>query len=308
MIRDRVNFARLAAACAAVSVTCAADEPPQTAPTPDKPASVFDRETPLPKQVQNLEIDEKVGSQLPLDAEFTNSAGRRVKVGDYFKHGKPAIVAMVYYKCPVVCSVVMEKMNECFDKLDYTVGHDFNALLFSIDPTETPEEAAQVKRGTLAGYAKPVTPEVEAGWEFHTGSIEQNARLADAFGFKYRALADGQFGHPAAIYVVTPEGKVSRYFYGFAYPPRDVKLSLIDASQGKLVKSMGDRFMAYCFQYDASTGRYTLAAIRVMQVGGVLSAILVGGLVGTLFVGDRIRRRTREAAARSAPEQAGATP
>jgi len=266
----------------------------QEAPAPARAESVFDRETPLPKPVQNLEIEEKVGSQLPLDAFFTNSAGKRVTLGEYFKGGKPAVLAMVYYKCPIVCSVVMEKMGECFDKLDYTIGPDFNALLFSIDPSETADEAAQVKRGFLAGYAKAVTPEVEAGWEFHTGTIEQNARLSEALGFKYRAIENGQFGHPAAIYVITPAGKVSRYFYGFSYPPRDVKLALMDASEGKLVKTMGDRLMFYCFQYDAKAGSYTLVAVRVMQIGGVLSAVLLGGFIATLFVGDRLRRRARD--------------
>lgn len=280
-----------------VCVTASVGQNSDAAASPTRSSSsVFERDLPLPKQVQNLEIEERVGSQLPLEAKFTNSAGKTVAVGDYFKDGKPAVIAMVYYKCPIVCSVVMEKMGECFDKLDYTIGADYDALLFSIDPSETPNEAAQVKSGFLAGYAKPVTPAVEAGWEFHTGTVDQNARLAEALGFKYRALDNGQFSHPAAIFVITPEGKVSRYFYGYSYPPRDMKLALMDASQGKLVKTIGDRFMSYCFEYNAKEGSYSLVAVRVMQLGGLLSAIILGGFIGMLFVGDRIRRRmhTRE--------------
>ena len=250
-----------------------------------------DEANPLPADVRGLDIDEHVGFPLPLELQFTNSEGKLIHLGDYFKSNKPAVIAMVYYKCPVVCDVVMQKITESFNGMDFGVGHDFNCLFFSFDPSETVVDAKASKTGHLSSYGKPLTPEVEAGWQFHVSDVDAARQLSDALGFKYRRLANGQFGHPAAIYVITPEGRISRYFYGFDYPSRDMKLALIDATNGKLVKSIGDRFMSWCYMYDSSKGKYTLVVMRVMQVSGVISATCVGGLVGVLFVGERIRRR-----------------
>jgi len=249
----------------------------------------------VPTQVRGLDIEERVGQTLPTELRFTNSDGQLVRLGDYFTGGKPAIIAMVYYNCPLVCDVVMEKVGQSLNQVDLTVGKDFNVLFFSIDSTETPKRALEVKLTHLDAYNRELTPEVRAGWETHTSDAASARQLADALGFKYRAIENGQFSHPVAIYMITPDAKVSRYLYGFSYPPRDVKLALIEASQGKLVRSMGDRLMSFCYIYDPKAGSYTLAAFRVMQVAGVLTVVGLAGLIGMLFVGERVRRRAASA-------------
>ncbi len=251
----------------------------------------------LPVQTQGLDVEEHVGQSLPMDLIFRNAEGKQVRLGDYFKDGKPAIMALVYYKCPVICNVVMARMAETINTVDFTIGKDYNALIFSFDPTETTtRDAAQTKLGFVSGYSKEVTPEVEAGWQFHTCSDELPAQqLGEALGFKFRKIDNGKYSHPTALFIITPQGKISRYLYGFEYPARDVKLALMEASEGKLVKTVGDRIRAYCYLYDSTAGKYTVRVQRVMQVSGILTAGGMGVLIGALFLGERIRR------SRSAP-------
>ncbi|MFZ4430751.1 MAG: SCO family protein [Phycisphaerales bacterium] len=308
MNRRRSILAVLATTGLFLSSTSLAQETsPATAPavgTPVAPPKGTDPEMPRPREVQGLEVEERVGLPLPMELQFTTSDGRLVQLGDYFKSNKPAVIAMVYYKCPVVCDIVMQRLTQSFSGMDYVVGEDFNALYFSFDSSETVEDAAAAKRGHLSNYGKPVTPSIETGWQFHLADADSARQLADALGFKYRRLANGQFSHPAAIFVITPEGRISRYMYGYDYPSRDMKLSLIDATNGKLVKSLGDRFLSWCYMYDPSQGKYSLAAMRVMQLSGVISALCVAALVGTLFVGERIRRRL----VRSSDDEPGQDP
>jgi protein SCO1/2 len=310
------RFAGLMLAGVAAAWACAQQAPvnsgavandAKTAVSSPSPASEADPEkgARLPNDIKGLMIDEHLGLPLPMELQFTTSDGRKVQLGDYFKSNKPAVIAMVYYKCPVVCDVVMQKMTESFNGIDFTVGKDFNCLLFSFDSTETPAEAKSSKTGHLSNYTKPVTAEVEQGWQFHVGDTDSSRQLANAIGFKYRRLANGQFGHPTAIYVITPEGRISRYFYGFDYPSRDMKLALIDATNGKLVKTIGDRIMSYCYMFDPNSGKYTLMAMRVMQVSGAISAACVAGLVGALFLGERVRRRVRGISVHQPPQPAG---
>jgi protein SCO1/2 len=251
----------------------------------------LDRTIPLPRAVMGLDVEEQVGRALPMELQFTNADGKVVTLGDYFKSNKPAVIAMVYYRCPVVCDVVMQQLTKTFNDVDLQIGRDFNVLYFSFDPSETAEDAASSRSGHQSNYNKPLTDEVKAGWQFHVTDSTTARALADAIGFKYRRLENGQYSHPAAIYLTTPEGKISRYFYGFSYPARDMKLGLIDASSGKLVRSLGDRIMSFCYMFDPNSGKYTLAAVRVMQVSGVISLAAVIMLVGALFVGERVRRR-----------------
>jgi protein SCO1 len=300
----RTGAALLLAACVAVAGASPTGEPTQPSAPEQSTGSAgaasaetkervnpLDRTIPLPGAVMGLNIEERVGRVLPLELQFTTSDGRTVMLGDYFKSNKPAVIAMVYYKCPVVCDVVMQNLTKSFNGLDLTIGKDFNVLYFSFDPAETAEDAAASKRGHLSNFTHEVTPEVEKGWQFHVTDATTARGLADAIGFKYRRLANGQFSHPAAIYLVTPEGKLSRYFYGFDYPSRDIKLGLIDATNGKLVRSLGEMIMSFCYMFDPDSGRYSLAAMRVMQVSGVISLLAVVSLVGALFVGERVRRR-----------------
>lgn len=252
----------------------------------------------LPAVARGVEVEEHLGRTLPLDVQFTDSSGRVVAVGDYFGQGSgagprkplPAIVALVYYECPVACAAVMEKLAECLNSLDYTVGKDFNCLVFSFKPEETTAMAAGLKARYLSEYTKPVDDQVRAGWEFHTGSATASRELADAFGFPYRDVGNGQYSHPIAIFITSPEGKVVRYIYGFDYPPGQVKLALIEASEGRIAKSLGEKLAGICFKWDGNTGKYTLSVIRLTQVAGVATVALVGSVVAGMLVHERIRR------------------
>jgi len=302
-LAQRPLSALLLAAAALMSPALAqSSQSPDAASIQDRAASALppparenplDRPAPLPRAVMGLGIEEHVGRPLPMELQFTTSEGKFVQLGDYFKDNKPAVIALVYFKCPVVCDVVMQKLTECYNQLQLKPGKDFNVLYFSFDPTETAADATAARNGHLSNYHETADDAVKAGWQFHTTDAGSARALADAIGFKYRRLENGQFSHPAGVYIATPDGKLSRYFYGFSYPARDMKLALIDASNGKLVRSLGDRIMAFCYMFDPSTGKYSLAAVRVMQVSGIITLICVGSLVAVLFVGERVRRRVR---------------
>jgi protein SCO1 len=243
---------------------------------------------------QGMEVTEHLGQTVPLELNFTNSDGKNVYLKDYFTStNKPAVVAMVFYKCPIACQVVMQRFLECLNTMDLGLGKDFNVLYFSIDPSEKPQLAKEQKDGYLAAYSKAVTSDVRQGWQFHVGEAAANKQLAESLGFPYRPNTDGTFAHPVALFVLSPEGKIVRYIHGFTYDPRDVKLALIDASSGRLGRSIGDRFLGFCYMYDPNTGRYTLVARRVMQVGGVLMILGVGSLVGIMLVTERILKKKR---------------
>jgi len=274
----------LAGLCLAASVSIAQAPPAVTPPSAGGNAEQ------LPTQAQGVDVEEQIGNTLPPDIGFTDSTGKVVRLGEYFKGDKPAIVAVVYYNCPIVCTVVLNRLQETMNDLDFTVGKDYRTLVFSMDPSEGTKLAASTKLAYMSGYNRDVTPEVEAGWAWHVTDEDAARRLGDALGFKFRKLDTGAYSHPVALAVITPDGKVSRYIYGFVYPARDVKLALMEASEGKLVKTIGDRLLLRCYMYDPKAGSYTLQATRVMQIGGVLTVVAIGTLIGGLFIGERLRR------------------
>lgn len=264
----------------------------------------------LSTTTQGVEVDEHLGRTLPLELDFLNSEGERVFLRDYFTGtNKPAIVVMVYYHCPVACQVVMGKLAQCLEDVDLSVGKDFRVLYFSFDPTETPKDAADAKAPFVAGYTGGGGPEVSQGWQFHTTLGESSRQLAEAMGFRYRPIANGQFAHPLALFVVSPDGKLTRYIHGLDYPPRDIKLSLIDASAGRLSSGLGDRFMGLCYKYDAKSGKYVKLSKRIMQITGAVMVVGLATLVGTLLVTERAlrRARARRLGAGGAGEGAGPT-
>lgn len=260
----------------------------------------------LPPDARGLDVEEKPGAPLPLDTQFTNSQGITEMLGRYFTPpsesnpaglgGKPAVLVLAYYRCPVVCAAVLDKLTDSFNGMDYTPGREFNCLVISFDERDTTKDAAEKRELIYAGYDRPISADIRNGWQFFTGSPTSVRQVAEAVGFRYRQLENGEYSHPICLFVITPEGKVSRYFYGFEYPSRDMKLALIEASEGRIARSLGDRLLAFCYMYDPSRGAYTLQAMRVMQIGGALSAAGVFGVVGVLLVRERLRRRKRPAA------------
>lgn len=248
-----------------------------------------------PPEAQGVELVSKLGEKVSMDLEFLNADGKTVKLGDYFKAGKPVILCLAYYKCPLTCPLVLERLQQGMNGLPYIVGEDFKCLVISFDPTETTKAAADAKVAYLGGYAKPVTPVVKSGWEFHVSPDSAARSLATSVGFNYKLIPEtGQYSHPVSLVVLTPEGKVARYVSGLDYTPDDLRMALLEASQGKIASSIGDWARFTCFVYDDKHGRYTVSATRVMRIGGLLTALGVGTLIAGLRAGERLRALRRE--------------
>ncbi len=245
----------------------------------------------IPAQQEGVEVVERLGQQIPLDLPFLNANGDLVSLRDFFTDDRPVILAMVYYDCPVVCGIVMGKLTEAFKGIDFDIGKDYNVVFASIDPSETPTLAASVKGKYLASYARTDDANAVEGWSFLTSPADSSRTVAKALGWEYKPVTGGEFSHPVCIFVLTPEGKVARYVYGVGYEPETMRMALLEASEGKVSKSIGDKIRLFCFRYDPTTGKYALAAFRVVQLGGVLSVLTIGSLVGVMLM--RERRRTR---------------
>ncbi len=230
------------------------------------------RAEPLPKELEGVGIEERPGAQVPLDAVFLDEDGREVRLGELL-NGKPTILTLIYYRCPMLCGLVLQGVLEGLKGLPATVGDEFNVVTISIDPLETPTLAKLKKQTYLAEYGRSGAA---AGWRFLTGKQEQIQRVTNSVGFFYKWNEERQeYAHGAGIFVLTPQGKVARTLYGVLYEPRTLKLALCEAREGK--SSLGDKIILYCFHYDANEGRYVMAASRIMRAGGALTALTLGG-------------------------------
>lgn len=251
-----------------------------------------------PADLRGLDIVEKPGSQVPLDLELIDSTGEAVKLASRFR-GRPVVLSLVYYDCPIACQAIMTKMAHAFGKLDYAIGEQYDVVTVSFDPTNTPEMAAAKKAEILLEYGRE-NPSLEGAWSFFVTN-DRNARaIADSVGFIYRYVkGTGEYAHPSGIFVLTPDGKVSRCFYGFDYPPTQLKLALLEASNGEIARSWGDKLLLWCYHFDPKRGSYSLAAFRVMQLGALVTMVLLAGLIAGLRLaeGAKKRRARRRAAA-----------
>jgi len=236
------------------------------------PASA-QRQEPLPKDLEGVGITEHPGARLPLDLEFTDENGTSVRLGQYFSGDRPVILTLGYYRCPMLCTLVLNSLVDGLRDLPWTPGREFEIVTVSIDPTETPTLAKLKKQNYLQEYARPGAA---GGWHFLTGREENIRKLADTVGFGYRYVQErGQYAHAAAIFVVTPDGRMAKYLYGVVYQPKTVRLALTEAGQGKIGTTV-DQLLLYCFHYDAQEGRYVVAASNIMRFGGATTALVVG--------------------------------
>lgn len=245
----------------------------------------------LPKQLEGVGVDEKLGNKIDLNLEFINESGRVTPLRRYFEQGRPVILDLVYYSCPMLCNLVLNGQTSSLREIPWTPGKEFEIVTVTIDPTETPELAARKKQGYLAQYGRPAP-----GWHFLSDYAGNVKKLADQVGFRYKR--DGrqeQYAHTAAIMFLTPEGKVSRYLYGIKYPQRNVRLALTEASEGKMGTSL-DKFLMFCYRYDPKAGSYVPVAINIMKIGGGLMATILIFLV--VFV---LRWEKRRGAFRNGP-------
>ncbi|WP_406694699.1 SCO family protein [Singulisphaera sp. Ch08] len=228
-------------------------------------------------------FDQNLDAQIPLDLPLRDEQGRTVKIGDYLGK-KPAILNLVYYRCPMLCNEVLNTLLRSMNALSFDVGKEFDVITVSIDPKETPGLAARKKASYLARYGRPGA---EKGWHFLTGDQASISELAKVVGFRYEWDAkNNQYAHAAGIMIVTPQGKLSRYIYGLSYPARDLRLGLMDAAMRRIGSPI-DQLLLLCYHYDPRTGRYNLAAMNVIRILGFATIGSLGTFVFVMLRRDR---------------------
>ena len=231
----------------------------------------------LPKALEKVGIEQKLGEQLPLDAEFTDENGNKVKLGNYFGKGRPVILALVYYECPMLCNEVLNGLTGSLKGISFDAGKEFDVVAVSFDARENgkTELVKNKKEAYLKRYDRANTA---GGWHFLTGAQSEIDKLTQAVGFNYAwDERSEQFAHAGGVIVVTPEGKVARYFYGIDYAPKDLKFGIMESADSK-VGNPAEQLLLYCFHYDPSTGKYGLAIMSVIRLGGIVTLLGLGGM------------------------------
>jgi protein SCO1/2 len=217
-----------------------------------------------PRELRSVKVEEHLDAPMPLDASFHDPDGKAVRLGDLIDGKRPTLLTFAYFNCPVLCSLILNSAASSMSKIPWTIGREFDVITISIDPHESAERAKSKRTALLADYGRP---EAAQGWHFLMGTEAEIARVTDAVGYRFHYDEETkQFAHPGTLILLQPNGHVSRYLYGLEYPPNDVRLGLLEASQGKLISTV-EQVMLFCYRYDAREGRYVVMASRLMQVG-----------------------------------------
>ena len=244
-----------------------------------------------PAEMRGVTIEDRLGESIPAGLTFTDHDGNAVTLDTYFNKSKPVVVTLVYYNCPMLCTLVLNGLTDAMRNTGLKPGEDFTIVTVSIDDRETPE-LSQNKRHR---YEQAYGSSIDGGWYFHTGDQENIAKLADALGFRYYYDERiDQFVHPAGVFLLTEEGTISRVLYGISFPPRDLKLGLLEASEGKIGSAV-DKLILYCFHYDPDAKGYVVFAGNVMKLGGLITLLVMGVFLTLLWRRDRNRRTTAAA-------------
>jgi protein SCO1/2 len=247
----------------------------------------------VPKGLEGVGIDQRLNEQVPLDLAFRDEGGRAVLLRDFFGK-RPVLLALVYYDCPMLCTLVLNGLTSAVNVLSFDAGKEFEVVVVSFDPREKPADASAKKAAYLSRYKHPGA---DAGWHFLTGDVTSIDALTKAVGFRYRYDAErDQFAHASALWVLTPDGRVSRLFFGIEYAPRDLRLGLIEAADNHIGTPV-DQILLYCFHYDPKSGKYGAAIINIVRLCGVATVL---ALAASILVFARRNRRNRrlDAAAR----------
>jgi protein SCO1 len=240
-----------------------------------------------PDILRNVGFDQRLGAQVPLDLAFRDETGSPVKLGDYLGD-KPVLLVPAYYECPMLCTIVLNGVTSALRALPFDVGREFRVVTFSFNPHETSELAAAKKATYIEDYRRPGAA---AGWHFLTGDEPSIVALTQAIGFRYVwDEASKQYAHASGIVVLTPGGRISHYFFGVEFSPRDLRLALVEAS-GERIGSLVDQLLLFCFHYDPATGRYSRVALNAVRAGGVLTLAALVGFVVLMLRRDAIRAR-----------------
>jgi protein SCO1/2 len=251
-----------------------------------------------PPYLQNVGIEQHLDGQVPPDLAFVDDTGHSVKLGDYFGR-KPLILNLVYYNCTMLCGEVLAGLTGAMKLVKFDVGNEFDVVTVSFNPQETPAIAAAKKQDYLKRYGRPGAA---SGWHFLTGPAESINALTKAVGFQYQYDPKlNQFAHATAIMVLTPQGRISRYFYGVDFPPKDLRMGLVEASEGKIGNAV-DQVLLYCYHYDPATGKYGAIVSNMLRLGAGFTILMLGLLLFILFRLEKLA--PRRIAAQAKPSQA----
>jgi protein SCO1 len=240
------------------------------------PGNVGPTAATMPPALQNVGFEPALNAPIPLDLPFRDETGRSVRLRDHFGQQKPVVLAFVYYGCPMLCDQVEQGVVGALRMLSFNPGRDYEVVFVSFDSRETPEMAAEKKKKALAHFRRP---ETDSGWHFLTGSKESIDAAANAANFRFSFDAKNNlFAHASGVMILTPDGRISRYFYGIEYPGRDMRLGLVDASAGKIGTPI-DHVLLFCYHYDPSSAKYSASILKITRLGGVLTILcIVGGI------------------------------
>lgn len=236
-------------------------------PARSGPGQNVERQGGKPKALEDVGIDQRLNEQVPLDIVLKDETGRPVQLKEYFR-GKPVVLALVYYSCPMLCNQVLDGLASSLDVLKFDIGKEFDVVTVSFDARDTADLARSKKDSYVGRYKREGA---EQGWHFFTGDQASIDRLTQAVGFKYGWDEEtGQFAHASGVMILTPDGKLARYFYGIEYAPKEMRLGLIEAADNK-IGSPVDQVLLYCFHYDPATGKYGPVVMNIMRLGGGLT-------------------------------------
>ncbi len=265
-----------------LAVTAAWAQPGQ--PAPAQPSAMRDSDSkpaPLPAALQGVTVEQRLNQQIPLDLTFRDEFGRSLPLSTYFSGHKPVILALVYYTCPMLCNMVLNGVESTLKAVSLDPGRDFEVVAVSFDPRDTPAIALAKRANYLQRYHRANTAN---GWHFLTGDEASIKALTAAVGFRYKFdPLTGQYAHASSIMILTPQGKLSRYFYGVEYAPRDMRLGLVEASQNKIGTPV-DQILLFCYHYDPATGKYGAIAMNMVRFAGATFVLICGAF---LFVAWR---------------------
>ena len=241
-----------------------------------------------PANLKDIGIDQKLNQPVPLDLQFKDESGNTVKLGDYFHAGRPVILNLVYYTCPMLCGEELAGEASALSMLKFTPGNEYEIVSVSFNPAETPQDAANAKKTYIERINEHLDHKTDgSGWHFLTGQEPEIKQLADAVGFRYHYdPVSKQFIHATGIMLVTPGGKLAQYYYGVEFSPKDIRLGLIEASRGN-IGNLVDQVLLYCYHYDPKSGRYGAVISRIMQLAGAATMLILGGFLLVMFRRDK---------------------
>ncbi|MDB4972982.1 MAG: hypothetical protein JWN48_1323 [Myxococcaceae bacterium] len=246
----------------------------------------------MPAELEGVDVREQLDKPLPLAATFRDHTGKQVRLGDYFDGKRPVVLTLAYANCKVVCSMVLAAEMESLKEQDWTLGKEYRALTISIDSHDTPAIAAKKRAQMLALYGRS-GKDVPGNWDFLVGDEANIKKVAEAVGFKYRYDArEKQFAHPAVLMLTKPNGELARYLYGLQFDPKDVRLGLLEASQGRSISTV-EKMILYCYMYDPIGAKYVIVAQNVMRIAGAITVVLLGGFLIIMWRREARARRAR---------------